>query len=136
MWKKSAPNHPGKPLHPPAPPYGQCPYGNNTFQKGASLTAAPSVHLEVGSPGFLPGTQRPAFPMWRRGTVASQVTHHSLFQQLACIVYIAPAQVIFIYKVPRVEGEEGVEVKLSGRLLLSSLLSLGAISRPHFCSLL
>ena len=71
--------------------------GNNTFQKGASLTAAPSVHLEVGSPGFLPGTQRPAFPMWRRGTVARQVTHHSLVQQLACIVYMAPAQVIFIY---------------------------------------
>ena len=35
-WRKSTPNHPGKPLHPP--PYGQCPYGNNTFQKGASLT--------------------------------------------------------------------------------------------------
>ena len=30
-WEKSAPNHSGK-------PYGQCPYGNNTFGKGASLT--------------------------------------------------------------------------------------------------
>ena len=37
--EKSAPNHPGKPLHPAPPPlpYGQCPYGNNIFQKGASL---------------------------------------------------------------------------------------------------
>ena len=50
-WKKSAPNHPGKPLHPPAtwdksapkntailytPSFGKCPYGSNTFQKGAS----------------------------------------------------------------------------------------------------
>ena len=32
MWGKSAPNYPGKPLYPP-PSYGQCPYGNNTFQK-------------------------------------------------------------------------------------------------------
>ena len=24
-WEKSAPNHPVKPLHPPPPPYGQCP---------------------------------------------------------------------------------------------------------------
>ena len=39
MWEKSAPNHPGKAFQftPPAPPYGQCPYRNNTFQKGASL---------------------------------------------------------------------------------------------------
>ena len=52
--EKSAPILPGKPLHPramwekkcpkpswqalTAPPYGQCPYGNNTFQKGASLS--------------------------------------------------------------------------------------------------
>ena len=37
--KKSAPNNPGKPLQtspPPPPPFRQCPYGNNTFQKGAS----------------------------------------------------------------------------------------------------
>ena len=25
----------------PCPPYGQCPYGNNTFQKGASLIFSP-----------------------------------------------------------------------------------------------
>ena len=25
-------------LYTPPSPYGQCPYGNNTFQKGASLT--------------------------------------------------------------------------------------------------
>ena len=53
--KRANPNHPGKPLHPqatwekvpqtilaslysPPPPYGQCPYVNNTFQKGASLS--------------------------------------------------------------------------------------------------
>ena len=36
MWEKSALNHPGKPLHTHTP-YWQCPYGNNTFQKGASL---------------------------------------------------------------------------------------------------
>ena len=42
---KSAPNHPGKPLH-PSPPYGQCPYGNNTFQKGASLGGVP-WYIEV-----------------------------------------------------------------------------------------
>ena len=41
--KKRAPNHPGKRLHSPTfphsppPPNGQCPYGNNIFQKGASL---------------------------------------------------------------------------------------------------
>ena len=51
--EKSAPNHPCKPLHPrenvkkclqpywqaftPPPPYRQCPYGNNTSQKVASL---------------------------------------------------------------------------------------------------
>ena len=40
MWKKSAPNNPAKPLHLP-PPNGQCPYGGNTFQKGASLTWDP-----------------------------------------------------------------------------------------------
>ena len=34
--EKSAPNHLGKLLH--TPPYGQCPYEINTFQKGASLT--------------------------------------------------------------------------------------------------
>ena len=33
--EKSAQNHAGKPLHPP--PHGQCQYGGNTFQKGASL---------------------------------------------------------------------------------------------------
>ena len=42
IWKKSSKLSgqaltPGIPLPPPAPPYGQCPYGNNTFQKGASL---------------------------------------------------------------------------------------------------
>ena len=32
-------NHsPGKPLHLPPTPYGQCRYGNNRFQKGASLS--------------------------------------------------------------------------------------------------
>ena len=36
--EKSAPKHPGKPLHPP--PFVQCPYWNNTFQKGASLSRA------------------------------------------------------------------------------------------------
>ena len=58
-WKKGAPNHPGKPLHPgqiwkkkcpkpswqaftTTPPFRQCPYGNNTFQKGASLIHPPS----------------------------------------------------------------------------------------------
>ena len=35
--EKSAPNHPGKPIHPP-PLNGQCPYGINIFPKGASLT--------------------------------------------------------------------------------------------------
>ena len=35
-WEKSAPNHTGKPFtH--TPPFGQCPFGKNTFQKGASL---------------------------------------------------------------------------------------------------
>ena len=33
-WEISAPNHPGKPSHPP-PLYGLCPYEGNTFQKGA-----------------------------------------------------------------------------------------------------
>ena len=36
-WEKSAPNHPGKPLPPRPPTFGQCPYGNNTFKKGVSL---------------------------------------------------------------------------------------------------
>ena len=36
MWEKSALNHPDKPLHPP-PLFGQTPFGNNTFQKGISL---------------------------------------------------------------------------------------------------
>ena len=35
---KKCPNHPGRPLHLPHPPYGQCPYANNTLQKGVSLT--------------------------------------------------------------------------------------------------
>ena len=34
--EKSAPNYPGKRSR-PSPPYGQCPYRTNTFQKGASL---------------------------------------------------------------------------------------------------
>ena len=38
MGQRSAPNHPGKPS-PPSPLRAMlnCPYGNNTFQKGASL---------------------------------------------------------------------------------------------------
>ena len=40
--KKRAPNHPGKPLH-PTPQCGQCPYGNNTFKKRASLRGAGRV---------------------------------------------------------------------------------------------
>ena len=34
--KESARNHSDKPIH-PTPPYGQCPFGNNTFQKGSSV---------------------------------------------------------------------------------------------------
>ena len=44
--EKSTPNHPDKPLHPPpfrAMP--NCPYGNNTFQKGAPLTQETSHFL-------------------------------------------------------------------------------------------
>ena len=52
--EKSAPNHPGQPLHPPSP-YGEYPYGGNTFQKGASLIKVffnssyhQGLHLEIG----------------------------------------------------------------------------------------
>ena len=45
-WKKSTPSHPGKPQHPSgAPPFGQCPYVNNTFQKGASLCCSRFMQL-------------------------------------------------------------------------------------------
>ena len=49
MWKKSPANHHGKPLHAP-PPFGQCLYGNTTFQNGASL-------IDRETPGTL-------FPPW------------------------------------------------------------------------
>ena len=41
---KSAPNHLGKPLHPS--PYRHYPYGNNTFQKGASLINHSQTHIK------------------------------------------------------------------------------------------
>ena len=36
--EKSGPNHPCKPLHPALTGNAHCPYGNNTFQEGASLS--------------------------------------------------------------------------------------------------
>ena len=41
---KSAPTHLGKPLHPS--PYRHYPYGNNTFQKGASLINHSQTHIK------------------------------------------------------------------------------------------
>ena len=32
-------------LYTPPPPYGQCPYGNNRFQKGASLTVSNPIRF-------------------------------------------------------------------------------------------
>ena len=33
-WKKSAPNHPGKPLPPPPLPFGQCPWKQHISNRG------------------------------------------------------------------------------------------------------
>ena len=43
--EKNAPNHPGKPLH-PLPLRAMSIYGNNTFQKGASLNKVPKHSYE------------------------------------------------------------------------------------------
>ena len=37
-WKKNAPKQSSQAFTAPPPTFGQCPYGNNTFQKGASLS--------------------------------------------------------------------------------------------------